>query len=65
VQGPRAKRRKKCHVPEAVAFKEAWRFAVDLPERSLKDLPDAWVTGDGEMGRPAWFRGWLRRRGER
>jgi SRSO17 transposase len=58
-------RRGKCHVPEAVTFKESWRIAVDLLERCRKDLPHAWVSGDDEMGRPARFRGWLRRHGER
>src|SRR3982751_4751379 len=58
-------RRGKCHVPEAVTFKESWRIAVDLLERCRKKLPHAWVSGDDEMGRPAQFRGWLRRHGER
>ena len=60
-----AERRQKCHVPEAVTFQESWRIAVDLLERCRKDLPHAWVSGDDEMGRPAQFRGWLRRHGER
>src|SRR4051795_1495056 len=58
-------RRRKCHVPEGVTFKESWRIAVDLLERCRKGLPHAWVVGDDEMGRPARFRGWLRRHGER
>jgi SRSO17 transposase len=58
-------RRRKGHVPEAVTFKESWRIAVELLERCRKDLPHAWVSGDDEMGRPAQFRGWLRRHGER
>jgi SRSO17 transposase len=60
-----AQRRKRCHVPEDVTFKESWRIAVDLLERCRKDLPHAWVSGDDEMGRPAQFRSWLRRHGER
>src|SRR5947209_6130744 len=60
-----AGRRKKCHVPEDVAFKESWRIAVELLERSRKDLPHAWVSGDDEMGRPSQFRSWLRRHHER
>jgi SRSO17 transposase len=48
-----------------VTFKESWRIAVDLLERCRQDLPHAWVGGDDEMGRPAEFRGWLRRHGER
>ena len=58
-------RRRKCHVPEGVTFKESWRIAVDLLERCRKGLPHAWVVGDDEMGRPAQFRSWLRRHGER
>jgi SRSO17 transposase len=58
-------RRAKAHVPEGVAFQESWRIAADLLERCRKDLPHAWVTGDDELGRPAQFRSWLRRHGER
>jgi SRSO17 transposase len=58
-------RREKVHIPAGVEFQEAWRIAVDLLERCRKELPHAWVTGDDEMGRPAEFRGWLRRHGER
>ena len=60
-----AQRRKKCHVPQDVTFKESWRIAVELRERCRQDLPHAWVRGDDEMGRPAPFRSWLRRHGER
>ena len=58
-------RRAKCHVPDAVTFQESWRIAVELLRRCRKGLPHAWVCGDDEMGRPAAFRGWLRRHGER
>jgi SRSO17 transposase len=58
-------RRARCHVPEGVEFQESWRIAVDLLERCRKELPHAWVAGDDEMGRPAQFRAWLRRHGER
>jgi SRSO17 transposase len=58
-------RRRKCHVPEDVAFRQGWRLAADLIERSGPGLPHGWVAGDDEFGRPAQFRGWLRRRGER
>ena len=58
-------RRAKTHVPPEVTFQESWRIAVDLLERCRKDLPHAWVSGDDELGRPAGFRGWLRRHGER
>jgi SRSO17 transposase len=58
-------RRAKTHVPEDIAFQESWRIAVALLERCRHDLPHAWVTGDDELGRPAEFRAWLRRHGER
>jgi SRSO17 transposase len=58
-------RRQKCHVPEGVEFRPGWRIAADLIERSGPGLPHGWVTGDDEFGRPAQFRAWLRRRGER
>jgi SRSO17 transposase len=58
-------RRAKTHVPAAVTFQESWRIAVELLQRCRKDLPHAWVTGDDELGRPAQFRAWLRRHGER
>lgn len=58
-------RREKAHVPPDVKFQEAWRIAVASLERCRRDLPHAWVTGDDELGRPAAFRGWLRRHGER
>ena len=58
-------RRAKCHVPEAVEFREGWRIAAELVERSGPGLPHGWVVGDDEFGRPAHFRSWLRRHGER
>jgi SRSO17 transposase len=60
-----ASRRGKCHVPEEIEFREGWRIACELIERSAPGLPHGWVTGDDEFGRPAHFRAWLRRHGER
>src|SRR3954452_2044807 len=60
-----APRREKCHVPPAVVFKEKWRIALDLLDRSLPGLPHGWIAGDDELGRPAEFRAALRLRGER
>jgi SRSO17 transposase len=59
-----AARRAKCHGPEDVEFREGWRIAADLIERSGPGRPHAWVVGDDEFGRPAGFRAWLRGRGE-
>jgi SRSO17 transposase len=58
-------RRAKTHVPAGITSRESWRIAVELLERCREDLPHAWVTGDDELGRPAEFRAWLRRHGER
>jgi SRSO17 transposase len=54
------KRRKKCHVPKEVEFKESWRIALDLLDRSLPEVPFQWVAADDEYGRASEFRGQLR-----
>ena len=58
-------RREKCHVPEGVEFRETWRIALDLLDRSLPGLPHGWIAGDDELGRAAEFRAALRQRAER
>ena len=58
-------RRKNCHVPTEVKFQEKWPIALDLLKRSLPGLPQGWITGDDEFGRPAEFPAALRRRQER
>ena len=58
-----AEHRDKCHVPDEVEFKEKWRIALDLLERS-KDVPHGWVTGDDAFGRVTAFRAELRLRKE-
>jgi SRSO17 transposase len=60
-----AARRKRCHVPKEIAFREKWRIAADLLQRCRDGLPHGWVVGDDEFGRPAHFRAWLRREHER
>jgi SRSO17 transposase len=60
-----AKRREKCHVPEAVVFQEKWRIGLDMLDRCRKELPHAWVAVDSEFGRCSEFRKGLRERGER
>jgi SRSO17 transposase len=54
-----AQRREKCHVPEDVEFKEKWRIALDLMERS-EEVPHRWVAADDEFGRVTAFRAELR-----
>jgi SRSO17 transposase len=58
-------RRQKCHVPPEVKFREKWRIALDLLDRSLPGLPHGWIVGDDELGRAAEFRAALRQRTER
>ena len=58
-------RRRKCHVPPGVEFRETWRIAPDLLDRSLPGLAHGWIAGDDELGRAALFRAALRRRAER
>ena len=58
-------RRKKCHVPKKIKFQEKWRIALDLLDRSRKELPHGWVAGDDEFGRVLAFRAGLRDRQER
>ena len=58
-------RREKCHVPEEVKFRETWRIALDLLDRSLPGLPHGWIVGDDELGRASEFRAALRQRTER
>jgi SRSO17 transposase len=56
-----SKRRKKCHVPKEIEFKEKWRIALDLLERNV-EVPYCWVVGDDEFGRATAFRATLRLR---
>lgn len=58
-------RRAKCGVPKEVRFKTALQLAVEMVETSRLELPHRWVVGDGEFGRPFWFRNKLEQMGER
>jgi SRSO17 transposase len=59
------KRRTLCHVPESVKFKTVHELSLQMIEQRTKQLPHAWICGDDEFGRPAWFRQRLRKEGER
>ena len=59
------KRRKKCGVPADLKHQTRHELALAMLERRGKSLPHAWIAGDDEMGRPAWFREKLRDIGER
>jgi SRSO17 transposase len=52
-------------VPATVAYRESWRIALDLLDRSAPALPHGWIGGDDEFGRATDFRAELRRRHER
>lgn len=58
-------RRARGHVPPEVEFREKWRIALDLLDRSLPGLPHGWIVGDDEFGRASEFRAGLRQRHER
>lgn len=58
-------RRMKCHVPDDVRFRTSAKIALDLLKEVSPKLPHAWVLGDDEFGRPAWFRRALNQAGER
>lgn len=58
-------RRKKCGVPADLQHRTRHELALAMLERRGKLLPHAWIAGDDEMGRPAWFREKLGEIGER
>ena len=58
-------RREKCHVPQGVRYRTTAQIADERLRLVSPQLRHAWVVGDDEFGRPAWFRRQLARRGER
>ena len=50
------KRRKKAGVPKGLGYQTRHELALQMLQRRGAALPHAWVAGDDEMGRPAWFR---------
>jgi SRSO17 transposase len=50
------KRRKRAGIPKDVAYRTRHELALAMLRRRGGTLPHAWVAGDDEMGRPAWFR---------
>jgi SRSO17 transposase len=59
------RRRKECGVPVEVSYQTRHQLALEMLDEVGSLLPHAWVTGDDEMGLPAWFRRELRDRSER
>jgi SRSO17 transposase len=50
---------------EESRFRTRHELTLEMLQATGPLLPHAWVTGDDEMGRPAWFRRELAGRGER
>ena len=59
------KRRKRCGVPKEIRYCTRHELALEMLDRRGPALPHGWVSGDDEMGRPAWFRRKLAARDER
>ena len=58
------KRRKTCGVPEDLRYQTRHELALEMLDQRGAVLPHSWVSGDDEMGRPAWFRQALNERKE-
>jgi SRSO17 transposase len=54
------RRREKCRVPKELRYKTRTQLALEMLDEKGHLLPHAWVTGDDEFGRAAWFRRRLR-----
>jgi SRSO17 transposase len=57
--------RKACGVPEDLRYQTRHDLALEMLKQRGAVLPHGWVSGDDEMGRPAWFRRELNGRKER
>jgi SRSO17 transposase len=58
-------RRKTCGVPGDLRYQSRHELALEMLGQRGAVLPHSWVSGDDEMGRPAWFRRVLNDRKER
>ena len=50
---------------EEIRLRTRHELAIEMLDSNSRVLPHAWIAGDDEMGRPAWFRRELAGRGER
>jgi SRSO17 transposase len=50
---------------QEMRFRTRHELALEMLQSKGRRLPHAWIAGDDEMGRPAWFRRELAERGER
>jgi SRSO17 transposase len=58
------RRRKECGIPRELRYQTRHEMVLEMLRTRGQFLPHAWVTGDDEMGRPAWFRRELGHSGE-
>jgi SRSO17 transposase len=58
-------RRKQCGVPKEIRYRTRHELALEMLESRGATLPHGWISGDDEMGRPAWFRRKLAAQNER
>jgi SRSO17 transposase len=59
------RRRKACGIPRELRYQTRHELVLEMLKAKGHILPHAWIAGDDEMGRPAWFRRKLDRLGER
>lgn len=59
------RRRKQCGIPKELRYQTRHELVLEMLKSKGHLLPHAWVAGDDEMGRPAWFRRELDGLGER
>ena len=60
----RKRRRQKAGVPAAIRFRTRHELILEMLDDRGPLLPHAWISGDDELGRNAWFREQLRARHE-
>jgi SRSO17 transposase len=60
----RKRRRQKAGVPAAIRFRTRHELMLEMLDERGPLLPHAWISGDDELGRCAWFREQLRSRQE-
>jgi SRSO17 transposase len=60
----RKRRRRKAGVPDALRFRTRHELILEMLDEHGPRLPHAWISGDDELGRCAWFREQLQGRDE-
>jgi SRSO17 transposase len=58
-------RRKRGGVPKEIGYRTRHELALEMLTHRGALLPHGWISGDDEMGRPAWFRRELAAQNER